>query len=44
MGALKMEGFRPVRILADREGYRFTEGLKTTPPAEDNEHGDIKKP
>ena len=44
MGALKMEGFRPVRILADREGYRFTEGLKTKPPAEDNKHGDIKKP
>ena len=44
MGALKMEGFRPVRILADREGYRFTEGLKTKPPTEDNKHGDIKKP
>lgn len=22
-------GFRPVRVLADREGQRFTEGLKT---------------
>ena len=35
VGALKMENFKPVRILADREGYRFTEGLKSTPsPAE----------
>ncbi len=30
VGALKAEGFKPVRILADREGYRFTEGMKTT--------------
>lgn len=29
VGALKAEGFKPVRILADREGYRFVEGLKT---------------
>ena len=29
VGALKAEGFKPVRILADREGYRFTEGMKT---------------
>ena len=28
-GALRAEGFRPVRLLGDREGYRFTEGLKT---------------
>jgi SAM-dependent methyltransferase len=28
-GALKAEGFRPVRLLGEREGYRFTEGLKT---------------
>lgn len=27
--ALKAEGFRPVRLLGEREGYRFTEGLKT---------------
>ena len=26
--ALEAAGFRPVRILADREGYRFIEGLK----------------
>lgn len=25
--ALKAEGFRPVRILAEREGYRFVEGM-----------------
>ena len=29
VGALKAEGFKPVRILADREGYRFIEGLKS---------------
>jgi SAM-dependent methyltransferase len=29
IGALKAEGFKPVRILGDREGYRFVEGLKT---------------
>jgi SAM-dependent methyltransferase len=27
---LEGAGFRPVRLLADREGQRFTEGLKTT--------------
>ena len=27
--ALEAAGFRPVRLLADREGYRFVEGLKT---------------
>ena len=26
--ALEAAGFRPVRVLADREGYRFTEGIK----------------
>ncbi len=29
VGAMKMEGFKPVRILADRDGYRFTEGIKS---------------
>jgi ubiquinone/menaquinone biosynthesis C-methylase UbiE len=29
IGALKAEGFKPVRVLADREGYRFIEGMKT---------------
>jgi SAM-dependent methyltransferase len=28
-GALRAEGFAPVRVLAEREGYKFTEGLKT---------------
>lgn len=28
VGALKAEGFKPVRIIGDREGYRFVEGLK----------------
>jgi hypothetical protein len=28
-GALTAEGFRPVRVLGEVEGYRFTEGLKT---------------
>jgi len=28
VGALKAEGFKPVRILADREGFRFVEGLR----------------
>lgn len=28
-GALTAEGFKPVRILGEVEGYRFTEGLKT---------------
>jgi SAM-dependent methyltransferase len=28
-GALKAEGFRPVRTIGEAEGYRFTEGLKT---------------
>lgn len=27
--ALDAAGFRPVRLLADRDGYRFTEGLNT---------------
>lgn len=27
-GALAAEGFSPVRVLGEREGYRFTEGLK----------------
>ncbi len=29
VGALKAEGFKPVRIIGDREGYRFVEGLKS---------------
>ncbi len=28
-GALKAEGYKPVRILGEVEGYRFTEGLNT---------------
>ena len=28
-GALEAEAFRPVRILGEADGYRFTEGLKT---------------
>ena len=28
-GALKAEGFRPVRVLGEAEGYIFTEGLNT---------------
>ena len=28
-GALKAEGFNPVRVLGEVEGYKFTEGLKT---------------
>ena len=28
-GALKAEGFKPVRVLGEVEGYRFTEGLST---------------
>ena len=28
-GALTAEGFKPVRVLGEVEGYRFTEGLKT---------------
>ena len=31
IGAFKAEGFRPVRILADREGFRFIEGHKPAP-------------
>lgn len=27
-GALRTEGFKPVRLLGEREGYRFTEGMK----------------
>jgi SAM-dependent methyltransferase len=30
IGALKAEGFKPVRVLADREGYRFIEAFKAT--------------
>jgi hypothetical protein len=26
--ALERAGFRPVRLLADREGYKFAEGIK----------------
>lgn len=29
VGALEAAGFRPVRLLSERDGYRFTEGLKT---------------
>ena len=29
VGALEMAGFRPVRLLADREGYKFTEGIRS---------------
>ena len=29
IAALSAAGFRPARLLAEREGYRFTEGLKT---------------
>ena len=29
VAALEAAGFRPVRVLAEREGYTFTEGLKT---------------
>lgn len=29
VGALEEAGFRAVRILAEREGYRFAEGIKT---------------
>jgi SAM-dependent methyltransferase len=28
VGALESAGFRPVRLLADREGYKFSEGIK----------------
>ena len=28
-GILEAAGFRPVRLLAEREGYRFIEGLKS---------------
>lgn len=28
VGALENAGFRPVRLLADREGYKFAEGIK----------------
>jgi hypothetical protein len=27
-GALELSGFRPVRRIAERDGWRFTEGLK----------------
>jgi SAM-dependent methyltransferase len=29
VGALEAAGFRAVRVLADREGYKFAEGVKT---------------
>jgi SAM-dependent methyltransferase len=29
VGALEAAGFRPVRVLAEREGYKFAEGIKT---------------
>lgn len=29
VAALEAAGFRPVRLLSERDGYRFTEGLKT---------------
>ena len=29
VAALQAAGFKPVRMLSEREGYRFTEGLKT---------------
>jgi SAM-dependent methyltransferase len=29
VGALEIAGFRPVRLLADREGYKFAEGIKS---------------
>jgi SAM-dependent methyltransferase len=29
VAALQTAGFRPVRVLSEREGYRFLEGLKT---------------
>ena len=28
-GALKTEGFKPVRVLGEADGLKFTEGLKT---------------
>jgi hypothetical protein len=28
VAALQAAGFKPVRLLADREGYSFTEGMK----------------
>ena len=29
VSALEAAGFKPVRLLAEREGYKFTEGIKT---------------
>ena len=29
VGDLEAAGFRPARLLAEREGYRFAEGIKT---------------
>jgi SAM-dependent methyltransferase len=29
LGALQAAGFRPVRVVGEREGFRFTEGIKT---------------
>ena len=31
VGALEAAGFRPVRLLAEREGYKFAEGIKHKP-------------
>jgi SAM-dependent methyltransferase len=30
LAALQTAGFKPVRVLAEREGYKFTEGLKAS--------------
>jgi hypothetical protein len=32
VGVLEAAGFRPVRTLGDRQGYRFIEGLKAYDP------------
>jgi hypothetical protein len=29
VGMLEMNGFRPVRVIAERDGWRFTEGMKS---------------
>ena len=29
VSSLEAAGFRPVRVLAEREGYKFAEGIKT---------------
>lgn len=43
IGALRAEGFKPVRLLADREGYRFVEGLKP-PPVQSAEPAEPAEP